>query len=62
MNVRPIMLVATALLALAVATACTSDGDNDGDGGGPPVTGPGSSHILGSPQAPVVLVEYADFQ
>ena len=52
-----------ALLALAVATAC---GGGDGGGGGPQGTVPpaatGSQHVLGSPQAPVELIEYADFQ
>ena len=52
-----------ALLALTVATAC--GGDQDGGPGGdttvPPST-EGSQHVLGSPQAPVELIEYADFQ
>ena len=51
-----------ALLAL-LATACRS---GDGGGGGPQVTVPpgtvGSQHVLGSPQAPIELIEYADFQ
>ena len=52
-----------AVLALVVATAC--GGDQDGGPGGdttvPPST-EGSQHVLGSPQAPVELIEYADFQ
>ena len=52
-----------ALLALVVATAC---GGGDGGGEGPQDTIPpaaiGSQHVLGSPQAPVELIEYADFQ
>ena len=51
-----------ALLAL-LATAC---GGGDGGGEGPQDTVPpaatGSQHVLGSPQAPVELIEYADFQ
>ena len=52
-----------ALLALAVATAC--GGDQDGVPGGDSTAPPGaegSQHVLGSPQAPVELIEYADFQ
>ena len=52
-----------ASLALAVATAC--GGDPDGGPGGDSTVPPGtegSQHVLGSPQAPVELIEYADFQ
>ena len=52
------------LLALAVATgACGGDqgGGPGGDSTVPPGT-EGSQHVLGSPQAPVELIEYADFQ
>ena len=58
-----IALGLVALLALVVAAAC---GGGDGGGGGPQGTVPpaatGSQHVLGSPQAPVELIEYADFQ
>ena len=61
MRTRTVALGLAALLALAVATACAG-----GDGGGPQGTVPpaatGSQHVLGSPQAPVELIEYADFQ
>ena len=63
MRTRTVALGLAALLALAVATAC--GGDQDGGPGGdttvPPST-EGSQHVLGSPQAPVELIEYADFQ
>jgi len=53
-----------ALLAL-LAISCKS-GDGNGGDGGPQVTvppgTPGSQHVLGSPQAPLELIEYADFQ
>ena len=58
-----IALGLVALLALAVATAC--GGDQDGVPGGDSTAPPGaegSQHVLGSPQAPVELIEYADFQ
>jgi len=51
-----------ALLAL-LATACRS---GNGGGGVPQITVPsgaaGSQHVLGSPDAPLELIEYADFQ
>ena len=54
-----------ALLAL-LATACQSGDSGDGGGGGPQITVPpgatGSQHALGSPDAPLELIEYADFQ
>ena len=57
-----VALVVAALLAL-LATACRS---GDGEGGVPQTTVPpgavGSQHVLGSPQAPLELIEYADFQ
>ena len=60
MRTRTVALGLAALLALAVATAC------GGDGGVPAGTvtpaAVGSQHVLGSPQAPVELIEYADFQ
>ena len=49
------------VLALAVATACGGDGCPGGDSTVPPGT-EGSQHVLGSPDAPVELIEYADFQ
>jgi hypothetical protein len=60
MRAGAIALGLVALLAL-LAGACKS-----GDGGGSQTTIPagatGSNHVLGSPQAPVELIEYADFQ
>ena len=59
----PIAVVLAVVLALAVATAC--GGDQDGGPGGDTTVPPGtegSQHVLGSPQAPVELIEYADFQ
>jgi hypothetical protein len=52
-----------AVLALAVATACGGD-QSSGPGGDStvPPGAEGSQHVLGSPQAPVELIEYADFQ
>jgi ABC-type glycerol-3-phosphate transport system substrate-binding protein len=62
MRTRTVALGLAALLALLVATAC----GGGGGGGGPPATvtpaATGSRHVLGSPQAPVELIEYADFQ
>ena len=53
-----------AVLALVVATAC--GGDQGGGPGGDNTTVPagatGSNHVLGSAQAPVEVIEYADFQ
>ena len=61
MRTSTVALVMAALLAL-LAAAC---GSGDG-GGGPQITvppgTPGSNHVLGSPQAPLELIEYADFQ
>ena len=63
MRTRTVALGLAALLALAVATACGSGG---GGGEGPQETVPpgatGSQHVLGSPDAPLELIEYADFQ
>ena len=61
MRAAAIVLALAALLAL-LAAACKS-----GDGGGGPsgnVTpaATGSNHVLGSPEAPVEIIEYADFQ
>ncbi|MDO8612153.1 MAG: hypothetical protein Q7R32_04935 [Dehalococcoidia bacterium] len=63
MRTRTVALGLAALLALAVATACGGDqgGGPGGDSTVPPST-EGSQHVLGSPQAPVELIEYADFQ
>ena len=63
MRTRTVALGLAALLALAVATAC--GGDQGGGPGGDSTVPPGaegSQHVLGSPQAPVELIEYADFQ
>ena len=60
-----IALIVAAALALLV-TACGSGNGGDGGDGVPQVTVPpgtvGSQHVLGSPQAPLELIEYADFQ
>jgi hypothetical protein len=61
-----VALVVAALLAL-LATACRSGDGGDGGGAGVPQTtvppgAVGSQHVLGSPQAPIELIEYADFQ
>ena len=60
MRAAAIALGLLALLAL-LAAACKS-----GDGGGDKTTVPngaaGSNHVLGSAQATVELIEYADFQ
>jgi len=64
MRARTVALGLAAVLALVVATACGGDGGGGGPGGDttvPPGT-EGSQHVLGSPQAPVELIEYADFQ
>jgi len=54
------ILPVTVLLAL-LATACGSGG-----GGGTSATvtpaASGSRHVIGSPDAPLELIEYADFQ
>ena len=62
MRAGAVTLGLAALLALlAAATACGSGG-----GGGPsPTVTPaasGSRHVIGSPDAPLELIEYADFQ
>jgi hypothetical protein len=60
-----IALIVAAALALLV-TACGSGNGGNGGGGLPQVTVPpgtvGSQHVLGSPEAPLELIEYADFQ
>ena len=63
MRTGAVALGLAALLALAVAIACGGDqgGGPGGDSTVPPGT-EGSQHVLGSPQAPVELIEYADFQ
>ncbi|MDP2674671.1 MAG: hypothetical protein Q8Q00_07170 [Dehalococcoidia bacterium] len=52
-----------AVLLALLATAC---GGGGGGPGSPQITVPpgatGSQHVLGSPQAPIELIEYADFQ
>ena len=58
-----IALGLAAVLALVVATAC--GGDQGGGPGGDSTVTPaatGSNHVLGSAQAPVEVIEYADFQ
>ncbi|HLA19708.1 MAG TPA: hypothetical protein VJ253_10345 [Dehalococcoidia bacterium] len=54
------------IVAVALALLVTACGGGNGGGGVPQVTVPpgtvGSQHVLGSPEAPLELVEYADFQ
>jgi len=60
---RWILTIAVLLVLLAIS--CKSGDSGDGPGG-PQITVPpgttGSQHALGSPQAPIELIEYADFQ
>jgi hypothetical protein len=60
MRTGAVALGLAALLAL-LATACGSGG-----GGGTSATvtpaASGSRHVIGSPDAPLELIEYADFQ
>ena len=60
---RSAVALAVAALLAWLATACGSGG---GRAGSPQITvppgTPGSQHVLGSPQAPLELIEYADFQ
>ena len=54
------------IVAVALALLVTACGGGNGGGGVPQVTVPpgtvGSQHVLGSPDAPLELIEYADFQ
>jgi len=54
------------IVAVALALLVTACGGGNGGGGVPQVTVPpgtvGSQHVLGSPEAPLELIEYADFQ
>ena len=64
---RKVALAMAVLLTLAAAAACSGGADEAGnsvDGGanGPTPAAQGSNHALGSEQAPVLVVEYADFQ
>ena len=62
MRAAAIVLALAALLAL-LATACQSgDGGPDGLQITVPPGATGSQHVLGSPEAPVEIIEYADFQ
>jgi hypothetical protein len=60
MRTRAVALGLAALLAL-LATAC---GGGDGGPGGSTATpaATGSRHVIGSAEAPLELIEYADFQ
>ena len=62
MRAAAIAIALAALLAL-LAVACKG---GDGGGGGPSANATpaatGSNHVLGSPDAPVEIIEYADFQ
>ena len=48
-------------VVLALASACGDGGGGPGDSTATPAA-TGSLHVLGSPEAPVELIEYADFQ
>ena len=56
------MAVAVGLLALLGAIGCKTGDGGDGEPSPPPAYVTGSKHSLGSERAPVLLVEYADFQ
>ena len=59
MRARTVALGLAAVLALVVATPCGGDG---GPSGNVTPAATGSNHVLGSPEAPVEIIEYADFQ
>jgi hypothetical protein len=61
MRAGALALGLVALLAL-LAGACNSGGGSGGPQATVPAGATGSNHVLGSPQAPVELIEYADFQ
>ncbi len=49
-------------VVLALASACGGGGGGPGGDSTVPPGAEGSQHVIGSPQAPVELIEYADFQ
>ena len=65
MRTGTVALGLAALLIVVVLIAAACGGDQGGGPGGDSTVPPGtegSRHVLGSPQAPVELIEYADFQ
>ena len=58
------LLIGLAGLLLVAAVACSgkSTPEDEGTPGGGDAVGPGTNHVLGPEQAPVLIVEYADFQ
>jgi len=61
-SLRWIVPVAAALALLALLAAACKSGDGGGDNTTVPAGATGSNHVLGSAQAPVEVIEYADFQ
>ncbi len=65
MSARTMVISLAAVLTLAAAAACgggATPGDEATPGGGAEPVGPGTNHALGPEGAPVLVVEYADFQ
>ena len=66
MNTRALPLAWTlaAVLTMVAAAACAGGPNTGGETtlDGASAAARGSDHSLGSPQAPVLLVEYVDFQ
>jgi len=61
MRAAAIALALAVLLALVAATSCGSGGGRGPSAIATPAA-TGSQHVLGSPDAPLELIEYADFQ
>ena len=62
MRTRTVALSLAAVLALLAISCKSGDGETPGGDITVPPGAEGSRHVLGSPQAPVELIEYADFQ
>ncbi|HLB27202.1 MAG TPA: hypothetical protein VJN32_06090 [Dehalococcoidia bacterium] len=62
MRAAAIVLALAALLALLAAACKSGDGGDGGPSGNVTPAATGSNHVLGSPEAPVEIIEYADFQ
>ncbi len=61
-KLAPASALLAALALLAAACAGGGDGGPSATITAPAATGQGSQHSLGSAMAPLLLVEYADFQ